>query len=218
MATKNKELPLRRLKWHFFAGSFLFFAFIMWCAPYSSDDVAFMGLSFDTLAGYLDYALHYGNGRLLGNLCAILLCHCKLLAVVVKAGVLASCVVMLPRLLNCTDRIGFFLSFILFILIEPAVFGEVYVWTSGFSNYMPPAWLTLMILCVLKKDTCPPSWTFPAALLSCSWGHAASCLLSTVLQSIFFSLLHLSSMPGGERNKVAGRGCVGRWVPWRGWG
>ncbi len=26
------------------------------------------------------------------------------------------------------------------------VFGEVYVWTSGFSNYMPPVWMSLVIL------------------------------------------------------------------------
>lgn len=141
----------------------------MWCAPYSSDDIAFMTLSFDTPAGYLDYALRYGNGRLLGNLCAMVLCHSKILAVVVKAGVLASCVMLLPRLLDCTDRAGYALSFVLFTLMEPAVFGEVYVWTSGFSNYMPPIWLTLVILHVLKADTCPP------------WADILRCLLVLLL-------------------------------------
>lgn len=142
-------------KWVCFAGSFLFFAFIMWCAPYSSDDIEFSLLQYDSLSGYLDYALRYGNGRLLGNLCAILLCHSKLLCVLGKAGVLASCVVMIPRLLGQADRLGYTLSFLLFTLIEPAVFGEVYVWTSGFSNYLPPIWLSLIILCVLNAKKCP---------------------------------------------------------------
>lgn len=156
MTINRKGLSPRGKQGCFFAGCFLFFAFIMWCAPYSSDDIAFGVLSFDTPAGYLDYALRYGNGRLLGNLCATLLCHSKLLAVVVKAGVLASSVMVLPKLLDCDDAAGYGLSFLLFTLIEPAVFGEVYVWTSGFSNYMPPIWLTLVILCILKKDTCAP--------------------------------------------------------------
>lgn len=127
----------------------------MWCAPYSSDDLEFSQLHYDSLVGYLDYALRYGNGRLLGNLCAILLCHSKLLCVLVKAGILASCVVLIPSLLGHTDKLGYILSFLLFTLIEPAVFGEVYVWTSGFSNYLPPIWLSLIILCVLNSAKCP---------------------------------------------------------------
>lgn len=157
MRIKTKEIPSVCVKWAYFAGSFLFFAFIMWCAPYSSDDIDFLSLQFERLSGYLDFALHYGNGRLLGNLCAILLCHSKLLCVLVKAGVLASCVVLIPSLLGHTDKLGYTLSFLLFTLIEPAVFGEVYVWTSGFSNYLPPIWLSLIILCILNRAKCSPS-------------------------------------------------------------
>lgn len=170
MRIKTKEIPSVCVKWAYFAGSFLFFAFIMWCAPYSSDDIDFLSLQFERLSGYLDFALHYGNGRLLGNLCAILLCHSKLLCVLVKAGVLASCVVLIPSLLGHTDKLGYTLSFLLFTLIEPAVFGEVYVWTSGFSNYLPPIWLSLIILCVLNSAKCPPPCGHPSVYPgSASW-------------------------------------------------
>lgn len=155
MRTKSKLFSPEMEKTAFFAGSFLFFAFVMWCAPYSSDDIEFSRLSYTSLSGYVDFALRYGNGRLLGNLLAILLCHSRLLCVVVKAGILASCVMMLPRLLGCAHGLGYAMSFVLFTLIEPAVFGEVYVWTSGFSNYLPPIWLTLVILCILYRDGPP---------------------------------------------------------------
>lgn len=163
MGLKEKNLSPTGEKWLYFAASFLFFAFVMGCAPYSSDDIEFSQLRFDSLSGYLDYALRYGNGRLLGNLCAIALCHSKLLCVVVKAGVLASCVVLIPGLLGCADGLGYAMSFVLLTLIEPAVFGEVYVWTSGFSNYMMPIWLSLLIVRMLQKDRCTP----PVYALKC---------------------------------------------------
>ena len=53
--------------------SFFFFAFVMLCAPYASDDLEFGNLPYTQLSEYLQYALEYGNGRLLGNLTAILL-------------------------------------------------------------------------------------------------------------------------------------------------
>lgn len=112
MRTKSKLLSPEMEKTAFFAGSFLFFAFVMWCAPYSSDDIEFSRLSYTSLSGYVDFALRYGNGRLLGNLLAILLCHSRLLCVVVKAGILASCVMMLPRLLGCAHGLGYAMSFV----------------------------------------------------------------------------------------------------------
>ena len=45
----------------------VFFAFVMACAPYASDDLEFGSLPFTLPSQYLVYALEYGNGRLLGK-------------------------------------------------------------------------------------------------------------------------------------------------------
>ena len=133
-----------------FGLSFAFFCLIMWCAPYSSDDLEFATLPYTTFGEYLTFVLEYGNGRLLGNLCSILLSKVRWLCVLVKAAVMASTVVLLPAVLGLAAVSDYLLSFLLVTTVEPAVFGEAYVWTSGFSNYMPPIWMALVILVVLR--------------------------------------------------------------------
>lgn len=142
----EKKLPLA-----VFFLSFAFFCLIMWCAPYSSDDLEFATLPYTTFTQYLTYVLEYGNGRLLGNLCSILLSKVRVLCILVKAAVMASTVVLLPAVLGLGSVSDYLLSFLLLTTTEPAIFGEAFVWTSGFSNYMPPIWMTLVILFLLRR-------------------------------------------------------------------
>ena len=74
-AIKEKDF----FPWILFVCTFLFFAFLTWCAPYSSDDLEFRYLGFSTAKEYWEYALGYGNGRLFGNLCSIILSNSKIL-------------------------------------------------------------------------------------------------------------------------------------------
>lgn len=141
----QKQLPLLM-----FTFSFLFFAFLMWCAPYSSDDLEFAALNYGSPEEYLTYVLQYGNGRVLGNISAILMAHSRVICILAKAFLLASSVVMIPAILNIHSVCGYLVTFVLFVMIDPSVFGEVYVWTSGFSNYFPPIWMTLVIVSALK--------------------------------------------------------------------
>ena len=134
-----------------FGLSFVFFAFIMTCAPYASDDLEFGSLPYTRFSEYLTYALEYGNGRLLGNLTAIALSSVRWLNVVVKALVLSSTVVLIPGVLGLSGKGYPLLSMLLVLTVDPVVFGETYVWTSGFSNYIPPIWLSLVILWVLRR-------------------------------------------------------------------
>ena len=140
--------------WHFllflFSGAFLFFSFLMWCAPYSSDDLEFAALNCSTLKEYAHFALYYGNGRFLGNLCAVLLSNFKLLCVLTKAFVLSSGIVLIPLALGLRDKCCFLLSFILVTAMEPNVFGEALTWTSGFSNYVWPIWISLVIFLLIQ--------------------------------------------------------------------
>jgi len=150
----NKSL-FRRLSGHpgalTFGLSFLFFAFVMACAPYASDDLEFAALPYTKFSEYLRYALEYGNGRLLGNLTAIVLSKFRVLCILVKALTLSGIVVLIPAVLEQKGATSHLLSFLLISGADAAVFGEAYVWTSGFSNYIPPIWCALVILYVIRQ-------------------------------------------------------------------
>lgn len=133
-----------------FSGAFLFFAFLMWCAPYSSDDLEFAALNCTTLKEYAHFALYYGNGRFLGNLFAVLLSNSKLFCVLVKAFILSSGIVLAPFALGLRDKSSFLMSFLLITAMEPNVFGEALTWTSGFSNYVLPVWISLVIILLIQ--------------------------------------------------------------------
>lgn len=146
-----KPMEGKQFPWVVFLASFAFYCLIMWCAPYSSDDLEFATLPYTTFGEYLKYVLEYGNGRFLGNFCAIWLTNSRLACVLVKALVMASTILLLPSVLGLRSASDYLLSFLLVTAIEPAVFGEVYVWTSGFGNYMPPVWMSLVIVWLLQQ-------------------------------------------------------------------
>ena len=142
----------KRFKLLLFLFSFAFYCLVMWCAPYSSDDLEFGTLPFTTFREYLQYVLEYGNGRFLGNFCAIWLTNSRVMCVLVKAFGMASTTLLLPAVLGFTSVCDYLLSFLLVTAIDPALFGEVYAWTSGFSNYMPPVWMSLVIVWLIQRS------------------------------------------------------------------
>lgn len=146
LAGNRRKLPLL-----LFVCCFLFLAFVMWCTPLSSDDLEFLSLDFSGPGDMLSYALEYGNGRLLGNISALTLVRAQTLSVLLRAFMLASCVFLIPAVVGVTGICGYGLSFVLLMAIDPLLFGQVYVWTSGFCNYIPPVWMTLVILYVIRR-------------------------------------------------------------------
>lgn len=133
-----------------FLAVFAFTSFIMWCSPMVSDDYEFAAKEFSSAADMLSYVLHYGNGRLLGNISAITMVHFPQAAVFFKALVVTSVIFLLPAVLGMKKISAYILSFLLLMGINDDVFGEVYTWTSGFGNYLPPIWITLLVLYGIK--------------------------------------------------------------------
>ena len=129
---------------------FLFLTFIMWCAPPVSDDYEFAAKEFSSAGALADYILHYGNGRLLGNVTAIWMVHLPAAAAVVKALTVTLVIFLLPAVLGMKHTWAYAASFLLLIGINDDVFGEVYTWTSGFGNYMPPVCIALVILYLIR--------------------------------------------------------------------
>lgn len=141
----------RGFRWGLFAFAFVLMAILMAWSPFMSDDFEFSSFDFETLAEAADYCLHYGNGRLLGNLGNILLLESALLRVVVKAAVTAGILVLLPRALKLESRLSYLVSFLLFLGVAPSMFAQIYTWTSGFQNYVPP--VLILLLCWLLWDS-----------------------------------------------------------------
>lgn len=141
---KNKVILL-------FLAVFLFFCWVMYCTPLSSDDYEFAMYDFENLDVLSEYVLYYGNGRLLGNAGAIWLVNAPVLCVLLKAFAVTSCVFLLPAVLGVQTTLGYLVSFLLFAGMDPVLFGDVFSWTSGFNNYLPPIWLTLIIVYVIQR-------------------------------------------------------------------
>lgn len=121
-------------------------------SPLTSDDFEFATQHFDGLADIFRYVLYYGNGRVLGNLGSILLVRMPVLCAAVKSLVVAGVIFLVPTVLGCRKPEDYLLSMILFLAIPDSLFGQVYTWTSGFQNYVPPIWITLLIVCILQHE------------------------------------------------------------------
>lgn len=134
-----------------FLCTFLFLLFVMWSTPFSSDDYEFAAMEFQNFGDFLSYILHYGNGRLLGNVFSIGLVQLPGLAVFVKAFVTASVIFLLSAVLKMDSVSGCLTSLILLMAVKAEMFGEIYTWTCGFSNYLMPVWLTLLVLYLLRR-------------------------------------------------------------------
>ena len=133
-----------------FFSSCLLFSIVMYWSPLISDDMEFARMSFSSLSDVIHYSLYYGNGRLLGNICAIILSRSLPLRVVIKAITISLVIILLPYVTHCKSLVAYLLSFVLVVAMPASLFGEVFTWTSGFSNYVPPICLTLIILFIIE--------------------------------------------------------------------
>lgn len=134
----------------FWLGCFVFYFFIMFCAPYTYDDYEFARVEYGSFQELLKFCLTYGNGRLLGNMGAIVLNQNPVLGALAKGFVMSTTVILIPALLHLGGWHSYFLSFLLITAIDPALFAQVFTWTSGFQNYVPPVFLMLTILYLMQ--------------------------------------------------------------------
>lgn len=207
----NQETNAFFQKWGkllMFAACVLFFAYVGWNTPLTGDDMEFASLQYDTLGEYWTYVSQYGNGRFLGNALAVAMPYLPLLRIWGKAVVLASCVMLLPRVLGMDSLMDCCLSFLLFVGVDGELFGEVYSWGAGFSNYITPIWLTLLILDVLNLETGPLSRSGAKVLIVFPLAVCAQLFMEH--SSGVNLLLAMYATVRGIRKK--GRFCLGTWA------
>ena len=157
---RRKHIPL-------FFGIFLFFFLISLCAPYSYDDYEFASLSNLPMGEILRFSLTYGNGRLLGNWGVITLLKSPVYAALAKALVFSLMVFMLPAVLGIHKPFALAASFLLVAGIDSDLFAQTVTWTSGFQNYVPPAFLMLAVIYLIQKYPSVPRCT-GKKLLTCA--------------------------------------------------
>lgn len=152
MISKVKKIDFKansNVFWFLFA--FVLMFVIMYNAPMISDDFEFTKLSLSSFGEMWRYCLTYGNGRLLGNLGVLVVINSTFLKAFVKAVTVAILVLMLPFVLKVNRTIMLPISFLLVFGCSPIIFAQIFTWTSGFQNYVPPILLTLLCFGIISR-------------------------------------------------------------------
>lgn len=115
------------------------------CYPMTSDDLLYLhGLHFDNINAMWDYALNWGNGRVLGNFLGLFLVRHELLRIFVKSFCLTGVYYLLLKLLKVKQTWLVILTAFLLSFPGTKMFAQIYVWTVAFADYLTPIFLFLL--------------------------------------------------------------------------
>lgn len=84
----------------FYVLFFVLFAAVMYFSPHTVDDAYYDYLNLTSPYKILHFAAGYGNGRVLGNLLAVILCKSQLFAAVFRSASVCGLVYFIVRLVN----------------------------------------------------------------------------------------------------------------------
>lgn len=128
----------------------IFFGVLAFLFPYSGDDWAWgseIGLSrFETF--FADY-----NGRYLGNLLVMTLTRSKAVKVVAMALCYFLACFLCHRYSGSKRIYTLLFAVLAFLLMPRYTFAQSVVWTSGFTNYVPSALISVGYLLIIKNIT-----------------------------------------------------------------
>lgn len=200
----------KKFLWLLFLASAVFAAVLMLCSPMFTDDYDFASRHFSSFSEILHYCLHYGNGRLIGNVGAALFAASVPVRTVVRALLLAGLVVLLPMTVQARRKTSWLLSFLLVFGVAPTMFAEVYSWASGFQNYVPPVFL--LTLCMLlwqsaDRGRCPLWLRCAAVFLLALAGQ-----LYVELDTIVCCLAALAALILSRRHSAARKAVSSLWL------
>ena len=177
MSLKSHNLSKKDLS--FTVLLFAVFAVLVYWFPASGDDWAWgsrLGMERlrDGFAGY--------NGRYLGNLLVMALTRSELLNMVLT-GVSLVCVCLLPKVFAGNKGfLPYAFGTMLFLLMSRGMFVQSVVWTSGFSNYVPPILLTFLYVLMVQDvfDDQLPKYSMSDAVISAVIGFSAALFMENV--------------------------------------
>ena len=133
---------MKHILWHRILKYFLFFCLfysVAMLSPLVVDDYLFGSLNLSSFQENVDYVLHYGNGRLLGNLTVLYLVQHPVIRSAVKALTFLLIGLFMTRIVDSiSGGENENIVFLLLIAMAPQLFAQTFSWTSGFCNYAPP--------------------------------------------------------------------------------
>lgn len=116
-------------------------------SPLVVDDYYFKSLRLNSFSECVQYILHYGNGRLLGNLLVLYALKNPIILSVMKTLMFLSIGFFMSKIINnIVGGKNESIVFLLLITMPPQIFAQVYSWTSGFCNYVPPVLCNLYLI------------------------------------------------------------------------
>lgn len=130
-----------------FTALFIPLFIILLLSPDSSDDLWFLSLGYSSLREAVDISMHYGNGRFLGNLFAMLFLNNHAAGSLMRAAFIALFAAVIPPLVNSRSKAAYVFICAALFCVPARLMSQVYVWTSGFCNYVPP--VLICIICIL---------------------------------------------------------------------
>ncbi len=146
----------RLLLFGLYALTFLFACWIMANSPLATDDYLFLAKNAVSFRAALNESLHYGNGRLLGNLSTLLLLRHPIALVLEKAFITLGVAALAARLVAWDDRekepFYFALTAVLLFGMNGRIFAEILSWTSCFQNYVPPVFTMLVCAAAFRHE------------------------------------------------------------------
>lgn len=127
---------------------FAAFSLLVYLFPYSGDDWAWGSqLGVERLETWFD---NY-NGRYLGNLLVMVLTRSELVNILLTAFSLV-CFCLFPKLFVRSEKFLLYaLGALFFFLMPRPMKVQAVVWTSGFSNYVPPILLIFLYLILVQN-------------------------------------------------------------------
>lgn len=133
------------------------------------------------------FVLHYGNGRILGNLMGVLLLKNPYVFILIKT-VLAMGIIYLATNLFGIKRYYAIAFTLMNVVMLPREFFDVYLYSSSFINYMIPLFFQLILIRYVIKNRENNAVVFLLALCSAFWiEHIA---LVNILIPIVYLILH----------------------------
>lgn len=152
LSNKKTAATDKEKKWFLGISAFViaFFFSLSYLFPYTGDDWAWGSqLGLDRLnCFFYDY-----NGRYLGNLLVILLTRFKILNVIaMTVSYYGACYLCVKYAKNKRLLILVF-SVVLFLAMPREMFSQAIVWTSGYTNYVPGALMSLLYIVIIKNVT-----------------------------------------------------------------
>lgn len=133
---------------------FVFLSFLCVLSPLISDDFEFADLALTSVRSLLPYALYYGNGRLFGNLTGVFLINYPIVCAIMKAATFCALIYLLPRVICVSEKsraLIFAMAPFLILGANPDIMGQIFTWTSGWANFVPPMVIGLFCFYLIRS-------------------------------------------------------------------